>query len=156
MWYMDDSAGIYAVESGYLDRYVQVGIAQGRVLAVDFPVRIEENVEHEHELLDRIEAYLEGARDDFDDVAVAMTMATEHRTVLEAVRQIPWGENATVEQIGRLVPGLDADDEQDQLTIREALAANPAPLIVPSHRVGDGPGGMPPAVETKLRSLEGL
>lgn len=153
---MDEPAGIYAIESGYLDRYVQVGIAQGRVLAVDFPVRIGDNVEREHDLLDRIDAYLQGSRDDFDDVAVAMTMATTHRNVLEAVRQVPWGENATVEQIARLVPGLDADDEEDQLTIREALAENPVPLVVPSHRVGDGPGGMPPDVETKLRSLEGL
>ena len=78
------------------------------------------------------------------------------RTVLEVVRQIPYGENATVEQIGNLARDLDGDDEADQRTIREALAANPAPIFVPTHRIRDGPSGMPPDIESKLRALEGL
>lgn len=152
---MDDTAGIYARESGYLDCYVQVGIAQGRVLSVDFPTQPDEGAGDDHELLDRLERYLQGARDDFDDVAVAMTMPTDQREVLEAVRQIPYSENATVEQLARMT-GHDSEDESEQQSIREALAANPAPIFVPTHRVRDGPGGMPPAVEAKLRALEGL
>ena len=34
---MDEVAGIYARESTYLDRYVQLGVAQGRVISVSFP-----------------------------------------------------------------------------------------------------------------------
>ena len=153
---MDESAGIYARESPYLDRYVQVGIAQGRVISVDFPPQPEDNAVMEHAILDRIEAYLRGERDDFGDVTVALTVPTDQRAVLEAVQQVPYGENATVEQVSHMVPGLDGSDETDLRTIREALAENPVPIFVPTHRVRDGPGGSPPAVESKLRGLEGL
>lgn len=151
---MDETAGIYARESGYLDRFVQVGIAQGRVISVDFPHTPEENASGTHELLDRVDAYLEGQRDEFDDVEVAMTMPTTQRRVLDAVRQVPYGESATVEQIDHMAAGLEGDDEER--TIREALADNPVPLFIPTHRVRDGPGGMPPDIESKLRALEGL
>lgn len=153
---MDETAGIYARESGYLDRYVQVGIAQGRVISVDFPTAIEDNVQEDHELLDRIEAYLQGERDEFEEVEVAMTMPTTQRNVLDAVSKVPYGENATVEEVGLMTPGLEGDEEEKSRTIREALAANPVPIFIPTHRVRDGPSGMPPEVETKLRAVEGL
>lgn len=152
---MDETAGIYARESGFLDRYVQLGMAQGRVLSVDFPTRVDD-VERDHELLDRIEAYLQGEKDDFSDVTVAMTMPTEESEVLKKVREVPYGENATIKQITLMVPGRDADDESDLRAVREALASNPSPLVIPTHRVRDGPSGMPPDVESKLRALEGL
>lgn len=150
---MDETAGIYVTESEYLGRHVQVGIAQGRVLSVDFPQTPAEDTTEKHPLLTRIEAYLEGKRDDFSGVEVAMTMPTDQREVLDAVRQIPYGENASVEQVARMAAGIDPDDGR---AVREALAANPAPIFVPTHRVRDGPGGMPADVETKLRTLEGL
>lgn len=153
---MNDIAGIYARECQYLDRYVQLGIAQGRVLSVEFPTEPAEDAETEHELLDRIEAYLEGESDEFEDVAIAMTMQTPHREVLEKVQEVPYGENATVEQITMMVPDRNPGESDDLAVVREALAANPVPLFIPSHRVRDGPGGMPAAVEQKLRSVEGL
>jgi methylated-DNA-[protein]-cysteine S-methyltransferase len=151
-----ENAGIYARKSGYLDRYVQVGIAQGRVISVSFPVNEPDDAGDVHELLDRIESYLNGARDDFSDVQVAMTMETDHRVVLEAVREVGYGQEQTVERLTRMVPGRDPDEQSDRTLVREALAANPAPLLVPDHRIRDGPSGAPPAVEQKLRSLEGL
>ena len=51
---MEETAGIYARESTYLGRYVQVGIASGRVISVSFPERPDEGYETDHELLDRI------------------------------------------------------------------------------------------------------
>lgn len=150
---MDETAGIYTLHSEYLDRYVQVGIAQTRVISVEFPLEVEETADHE--LLERVQQYLEGEPDNFQDVDVAMTMPTDQRDVLEAVRQIPYGENATVEQIEHMVPGR-TDEEDLQRTVREALSANPAPLFVPTHRVRDGPSGMPAEVVTRLRTLEGL
>lgn len=153
---MSDTAGIFARDFGYLDCAVQIGVAQGRVISLDFTSTVEPDAEEEHELLDRIDAYLEGSDDDFGDVTVAMTMQTEHATVLESVREIPYGEDITVEQLSRMVPGIDGEDDQDRTTVREALAANPVPLFVPDHRVRDGPSGAPPDVEQKLRSLEGL
>ena len=150
-----EEAGIYAREFVYLERFVQVGVASGRVISVTFP-RAPEDAGAEHELLDRIERYVEGARDDFDDVAVALTVPTDRRDVLEALRGIPYGEQVSVEQLATMVTGLDPEDDADLDLVREALADNPAPLFIPDHRVRDGPSAAPPEVEQKLRSLEGL
>lgn len=150
-----EAAGIYAREYEYLDRYVQVGIASGRVISVSFP-REPEDVEPDHEILDRIQRYLEGARDDFADVEIALMVPTERRTVLETLRSVPYGEQISVERLARRLPNVNADDESDLDRVREALAENPTPLLIPDHRVRDGASAAPPDVEQKLRSLEGL
>lgn len=153
---MDEEAGIYAREFPYLERVVQLGVAQGRVLSVSFPARPDDDSVPDHELLDRIAAYLEGDEDDFDDVIVALTVPTDQRRVLEAVREVPYGEDASVEQIATMTAGLDGDEAERHDQVREALAANPAPIFIPDHRVRDGPSAAPPDVEQKLRAVEGL
>jgi methylated-DNA-[protein]-cysteine S-methyltransferase len=152
----EDVAGIYARESGYLDRYVQVGIAQGRVISVSFPESPDEGAEDDHDLLDRIGAYLDGVEERFEDVQVALTVPTDQRQVLESVREIPYGEDASVGQLARMTPGLDGESDDDLRAVREALTENPAPLLIPDHRVRDGPGATPPAIVDKLRSVEGI
>lgn len=152
----ESEAGIYARESEFLDRYVQVGVASGRVISVSFPESPDDDAESELPLLDRIDAYLEGEEDDFSDVDVAMTMPTDQRAVLEAVREIPYGEQVSVKQLARMTPDLDPEDETDLQLVRTALDQNPAPLVVPDHRVRDGPSAAPPDVEQRLRSVEGL
>jgi methylated-DNA-[protein]-cysteine S-methyltransferase len=62
----------------------------------------------------------------------------------------------TVEQVTRATPGLDPDEDADRTLVREALAENPAPLLIPDHRVRDGPSAAPAAIEQKLRAVEGL
>ncbi|MEF8790885.1 MAG: MGMT family protein [Haloarculaceae archaeon] len=151
----DGSAGIYARESDYLGRYVQVGVAGGRLLSLSFPESPDPSAGEDHELLDRVFAYLEGTHDDFRDVAVALAAATEDHRILTAVREVPYGENASVRQVTRMA-NLDAEDGDDRQRVRQALADNPAPLVVPDHRVRDGPSAAPPSVEQRLRSLEGL
>lgn len=151
---MKDVAGIYARESGYLDSYVQIALAQGRVISVSFPTEPEPEAGSEHALLDRIEAYLGGERDTFEDVQVALTVPTDQRAVLDAVGSIPYGETATVEQLARMTPGCDPDESAP--TIREAVTANPAPVLIPTHRVRDVAGSEPADVAEKLRAVEGL
>lgn len=153
---MDDTAGIYARDMPFLDHVLQIGIAQERVLSVDFPATAPADATPEHALLDRVEAYLEGTADDFADVTVALTLPTDQRAVLEAVREIPYGEQVSVAQLARMVPELDPDDEADLNLVREALDANPAPIFIPDHRVRDGPSGAPADVEQKLRAIEDL
>jgi methylated-DNA-[protein]-cysteine S-methyltransferase len=153
---MEEVAGIYARESTYLGCYVQVGMAQGRVISVSFPGTPEANAETGHGLLDRIGAYLRGEREEVGDVTVALTTPTDRQAVLERVREIPYGQEATVEQLARMTPDRDPGEPDDLAVIREALAGNPVPLLVPDHRVRDGPSGAPAAVEQKLRAVEGL
>ncbi|SDQ37737.1 MGMT family protein [Natronobacterium texcoconense] len=156
-------AGIYARESSYLDCYVQLGVASGRVLDVSFPDHPDDEAtvvtddSEESPVLERIFEYLDGLEEvTFDDVQVALTVPTDQRSILEQVRQIPYGDQVGVEALTRMTPELDADDEDDQILVRTALDANPAPILIPDHRVRDGPSAAPPAVEQKLRSLEGL
>lgn len=151
-----EAAGIYARDSPFLDRIVQIGVAGGKVLSVAFPASPDPDAGSEHDLLDRIDRYLEGERDSFVDIDVALTLPTDQRDVLEEVRGIPYGEQVTVESLARRTPGLDPADDDDVELVRVALAENPAPLLVPDHRVRDGPSAAPPDVEQKLRSLEGL
>jgi len=152
---MSEEAGIFARESTYLDRYVQFGEAQGRVISVSFPRDAPADAGTDHPLLDRIDAYLEGASDDFEDVTVALTVPTDQRGVLDAVRRIPYGENADCRELARMA-GLDAEEDEDLRLVRTALAENPAPLLIPDHRVRDGPSGAPAGIEQRLRSLEQL
>ncbi|OAQ51816.1 hypothetical protein HTG_15650 [Natrinema mahii] len=156
---MDDvtEAGIYARESSYLDRYVQLGAASGRVLSVSFPEIPDDDAEDDHPVLDRIFEYLDTVEQvSFEDVQVAMTMPTDRRAVLESVQSVPYGEQVSVEMLARMTSGLDHEDEDDLILVRTALDENPAPLLIPDHRVRDGPSAAPPDVEQKLRSLEGL
>lgn len=156
---MDDDAvtGIYTRESVYLEGFVQLGVASGRVLSVSFPESPEESAGEDHPVLDRIFEYLEGVDEvDFDDVQVALTVPTDQRAVLEGVRTIPYGEQIDVNALARLTPDLDPEDDDDIILVRTALAENPAPILIPDHRVRDGPSAAPPPVEQKLRSLEGL
>ncbi len=150
-------AGIYARESAYLGRFVQLGVAGGRVLRVSFPERPEPEASGEHPLLDRLFTYLDGVEPvGFEDVTVALTLPTDRRTVLERVRTIPYGESAGVREVAATTAGLDPEDEDDLTLVRSALAENPAPILIADHRVRDGPSAAPPAVEQRLRSLEGL
>ena len=151
-----DEAGIFAVESPYLERFVQIGVAGGRVISVSFPRAPDEEAGDDHDLLGRIERYLEGERDGFEDVEVGLTVPTDRRAVLEALRGVAYGEQLSVERLAAATPGLDPEDDADLDLVREALAENPAPLLIPDHRVRDGPSAAPPDVEQKLRSLEGL
>lgn len=151
-----EDAGVYAREAPYLERYVQLGIASGRLLSVSFPGGPDEDAVVEHDLLDRIDRYLDGQSDGFEDVAVALTLPTDQRSVLETLRGVPYGEQVSVERLARMTPDLDAEEEADRELVRTALAANPTPLVIPDHRVRDGPSAAPPSVEQRLRSLEGL
>jgi methylated-DNA-[protein]-cysteine S-methyltransferase len=146
-------AGVHAREFDRLGRTVQIGEASGRVISVSFPDSPPADAVSEHALLDRIAAYLDGEEDHFDDVTVALTVPTDQRRVLEAVRKVPYGRTVDVERIARLA-GLDDEDESDVQTVRTALRENPVPLFIPDHRVSDASGATPTDVARRLRAVE--
>lgn len=153
---MDDSpAERFARYSPYLERYVELRIAGGVVESVRFPEETDGGAAAEHDLLDRIDEYLAGTTADaFADVDVRLPGGEPAASVLRAARAVPYGDNATVSDLVRESPHLRSDAPADHETVRRILDDNPTPLIVPDHRVRDAPGGAPPGVEQRLRSLE--
>lgn len=149
---MDASdTGIYAREIDGVDRTVQIGVASGRVISLSIPDEPSEEATRGHELLDRVERYLGSEPDDFADVPIALTVPTDHRAVLETVRKIAYGETTDVATLARRTPGLDEDDEG---VVYSALEANPVPILIPGHRVVDGPNALPANLDQRLRGVE--
>lgn len=149
-------AGVYARTVAELDRAVQVGIASGRIISVSFPPEPPSDADPDHAILDRIGAYLAGEADDFGDVTIGLTVPTDQRRVLETLRSVPYGESVTVERLARMTPALDGDDPADRSLVETALTENPVPLLIPDHRVTDGPHASPRDVVEVLRDLEGF
>jgi methylated-DNA-[protein]-cysteine S-methyltransferase len=143
-------AGVFARQ--FEECVVELGVASGRVVGVSFPETVPDDAVTDHPLLDRIGAYLAGEEDHFDDVGVALTVPTAQRSILEAVRNVPYGETVSVSRLVRLA-GLDDEDDDDLATVETALRENPVPLFVPDHRI-EGPGATPPEVVRLLRSVE--
>lgn len=149
---MDDSdTGIYARRIDGIDRAIRVGVASGRAINVSMPDAPSEGADPDHELLDRIERFLGGEADDFGDVPTALTVPTDQRAVLERVQEIPYGGTTDVATLARTTPGLD---EEDVGTVRDALRANPVPILIPGHRVVDGPSPLPGELDRRLRRVE--
>ncbi|UIP00895.1 MGMT family protein [Halobaculum sp. CBA1158] len=148
--------GVFAREFDALGRAVAIGVASGRVISVSFPESPPSDTGPDHPLLDRIGDYLAGDEDDFADVAVAITVPTDQREVLESIRNVPYGESIDLGRVAKLTAGLDHEDDDDLETVRAALAANPVPLVVPDHRVSGVGGATPGSLAERLRSIEGV
>ncbi|MFB6085380.1 MAG: methylated-DNA--[protein]-cysteine S-methyltransferase [Halodesulfurarchaeum sp.] len=148
--------GIFARKFEKLESFVQIGVANGRVISLSFPDEPEDEAATEHEILDWIDEYLAGNARDVTEIEIGLTVPTDQRTVLETVRKIPSGEDVTLERLVARSPGLDPDANEDVATARTALAENPVPLLIPDHRVRGGPSAAPPEIEAALEDIEGL
>lgn len=152
-----EEAGIYARELAGIDRIVQVGVAGGRVLQVSFPAEPAPEAAPEHDLLEDLEDYLErGDPESLERWRVALTVPTDQRAILEQLRAIPPGQSVSVASLAGMTPGLDGDEDADREAVRGALAANPAPILIPDHRVTGAAGATPSDVRASLRRLEGI
>ena len=151
----EEVVGVYARFYPFIDRFVEIGVRDGAVVHVSFTNAERDDASADHPILDRIDDYLTGTvEEDFSDVAMDFEVDPEHRAILEVVRSIPYGHSAGVDDVARDVAGMNPDDSGVRTTIRTALDANPVPLLIPDHRVRDGPSGAPPDVEQRLRAVE--
>jgi methylated-DNA-[protein]-cysteine S-methyltransferase len=148
-----EDAGIYAREYDSLDCVVQLGVAGGQVINVSFPDEVPADAVDEHPLFERLDEYLSGADDHFDDVPVALTVPTDQRRVLDAVRKLPYGETVSLSRVARLA-GMDDEDDEALAAVQRALQANPVPLFIPDHRVDGVDGATPAHVAERLRAVE--
>lgn len=83
------------------------------------------------DLVDRLREFAAGVPTDFDELLVDTIGATSfQRRVLEACREIPWGETRSYGQLAAQVgrPGAAR-------AVGAVMAGNRVPLIVPCHRV---------------------
>ncbi|MFW6436243.1 MAG: methylated-DNA--[protein]-cysteine S-methyltransferase [Halococcoides sp.] len=152
---MDERTGVFGRDTPFLDREIEIGVADGRLLSVTFPDAPGERDGSEHPLLDRIEAVFGGEDDDLRDVEVALTMPTDRRRVLDALRSVPRGETVSLAELARMTD-LDPDADDTARIVASAVRENPVPVVLPSHRVADGPDAAPPTVASTLRRVEGL
>lgn len=149
----DTDSVVAAREIDRFDSVVQIGVASSRVIAVSFPASVPPDATTDHELLDRIAAYATGSEESFDDVSVAFTVPSDQRAVLDTLRDVPYGRSVDPGTLARTAPGVDGDDAE---TVRAALNANPAPLVVPDHRVRGVSGATPTRIASVCRDLEGI
>ena len=107
-------------------------------------------------IVDRIVRHLDGEPDDLLDVPVDLAAASPfHRRVYAAVRSISPGSTRTY---GEVAAVLGDTDHRAAQAVGQAMAANPAPIVVPCHRVlaaGGQLGGFsaPGGTATKERML---
>jgi methylated-DNA-[protein]-cysteine S-methyltransferase len=95
--------------------------------------------------------YAEGRRKEFDLDLDWAGVGSDHRHLLEVLREVaPYGATVTYGELGRQA-GID--DPRDVGTL---MGRNPLPLVVPCHRVvaADGLGGFGGGLELKRRLLE--
>jgi methylated-DNA-[protein]-cysteine S-methyltransferase len=95
--------------------------------------------------------YVEGERKEFDLDLDLAGVGTEHRHLLEVLREVaPYGATVTYGELGRQA-GIE-----DPRDVGALMGRNPLPLVVPCHRVvaADGLGGFGGGLELKRRLLE--
>jgi methylated-DNA-[protein]-cysteine S-methyltransferase len=106
------------------------------------------------EAVARVQSLLAGVTADLGDIPLHLDGSQFERAVWEAARRIPCGEVRSYGDIAREIgaPG-------GARAVGVALGRNPAPIIVPCHRVlaADGKSGgfsAPGGITTKFRMLE--
>ncbi len=107
-------------------------------------------------VLTQIEEYLRGERTTFDVDVDLSRLTPFNRAVLEEARRIPAGSVASYAEIARRIGKPRA-----YRAVGNALASNPAPVVVPCHRVvstGGRMGGYTGGLDIKLHllALEGF
>lgn len=125
-------SGIEHRFSEYLDTCVQVGLAGGRVVGVEFtdePQGKESDEGGGSDALEAIFEYLRGNVETSLDVPYVLTVTGVERRALERTRDVPYGTTVTYEEFASSI------GEDDVAEVREALESNPVPIVLPSHRV---------------------
>lgn len=147
----------FARYSPDLDLFVTLIIKRDEVISValstDEPTR---PYGTNHPYIDRLIAHLSTGRDDLRDIPVHFDMSIFDREVLEALREIPPGRVMTYGEVAHKIGRPNA-----ARAVGSACARNPAPIIIPCHRVvpasgglGNYSGGKGPDTKAKLLDRE--
>jgi len=106
-------------------------------------------------LMQRLQAYAAGNRDDFRDVAIDLGAASPfRRTVLQCCRRIPYGRTVSYAELA-----ARAGTPAAARAVGNCMAGNRIPLVIPCHRVVRSDGGLgnysaAGGIQTKRRLLD--
>ena len=149
---------VYSRFSRELGLYVRLQVLRGRVASVRLTRKAsDEAARSDHPYLARILEHLRTGSEDLRDIPVHLEVGSFDRKVLEFLRGIPPGETVTYGEIARRLghPGAGR-------AVGSACARNPAPIVIPCHRVvpkagglGGYSGGEGPDTKRKLLAREG-
>lgn len=151
--------GLYTGYAGLLDLWVTVRVENGMVTRVRLDeTPPEDAVEQDHPLLERVMDHVLTGKDGFEDVDVDLSeLPAFQQNVLKVLRHVPPGRTVSYGELAARVgrPGAAR-------AVGNAVARNPAPIVVPCHRVvaGDGSlggysGGRGEETKARLLSAEG-
>ena len=145
----------YARFSAELDLYVQLALRDEEITEVRLSrSRPRGTGAPSHPYLRRILRHLATGSDDLRDLPVALDVPPFSRKVLDEVRRIPPGSTRTYGEIAELIGEAGA-----ARAVGNAVASNPAVVVIPCHRVVPAAGGVGQysaggGPETKRRLLE--
>lgn len=155
-------AGLAAAEAETAWGWVQVWASDAGVVAVEWPQDQPRGTRQPgatpaarrlaQQGAKEIAAYLAGKRREFTVPVDWDQLRGFTRQVLQACATIPWGQTASYADLARAVGSPRA-----ARAVGQALGRNPAPLLVPCHRViasGGGLGGFGGGLPMKQRLLE--
>ena len=150
----DETWRTYARFSTDLELFVWLTLRGDRIARVnlerDHPAELAGTT---HPYLDRIVGEIAQGNDDLRDLPVDLDVAPFDRKVLEEVRKVPPGRTASYREIAERI-GRPAAAR----AVGNALARNPALIVLPCHRVVPSSGGVGSysgtgGAETKRRLL---
>jgi methylated-DNA-[protein]-cysteine S-methyltransferase len=107
------------------------------------------------QLRERLQAYTEGAADDFQDIEVDLHELTPfQQRVVRRLRQVRYGQTVSYKKLAQ-----QAGAPGSARAVGRVMATNRIPIILPCHRVvasGGGLGGFsaPQGISMKLRLLQ--
>jgi O-6-methylguanine DNA methyltransferase len=129
---------IFARFSAELDLFVRMAIRDETIYGISFrrnrPVGAHRGT---HPYLSRVLRHIANGSDGLQDLPLALEVRPFTRRVLEEVRRIPPGETRTYGQVARRLGSPGA-----ARAVGNALAENPALVVVPCHRVLPSRGGV--------------
>lgn len=136
--------------------FVNVLITDGKIHRVEFSDEpVEERFESKtaRKLKRDLRRYFKGRKIDFKSYEIDLKVTDFARSVLELVREIPYGKIMTYGEIARFL-------KTSPRSVGRVLKLNPAPVIIPCHRVvsKSGLGGFSYGLKIKMEllKLEGI
>ncbi len=132
------SLELYARFCAELDLYVQLAIRDDKIYRVTFGRSRPPGARRgTHPYLQRILDHVARGTDELQDLPVELDVGPFTRRVLEEVRRIPSGATRTYGEIAQRL-----GEPRAARAVGNALAENPALVVVPCHRVVPSRGGV--------------